>query len=120
MQRGALRSALSLRASEGRIRLFDDFGLTAPSTKTAVRRLAAWGGESGAPIRGRVLIVEEAPSPELVLSVRNLRKVEVVSVRALHCYHVLQAGAVFLRQSSLAALSQKLQEPGNRQSGGAA
>ena len=107
MQRGALRSALSLAAGEGRVRVFDDFGLTRPSTRNALRKLGAWGAE------GRVLIVEEAPSDDLLLSIRNLQSVEVVSVTALHCYEVLKARTVLIRHAALEALSRKLSETGS-------
>ena len=108
MQRGALRSALSLCASEGRLRVFEDFGLERPSTKSLRGRLTEW--DSG---EGRVLIVETAPSDDLYLSARNLPSVEIVSVAALHCYEVLKAGTVLIRRSALAALSRKLAETGN-------
>lgn len=108
MQRGALRSALSLCASEGRIQVFEDFGLTAPSTRAVLRRLAEWDST-----QGRVLIVETAPSDDLYLSTRNLRSVDVVSVTALHCYEVLKAKTVLIRHTALAALSQKLVEDGS-------
>lgn len=105
MQRGALRSALSLRASEGQVRLFEDFGLEKPSTRAVLRALAEWRFE-----KGRALIVEASPSDHLYLSARNLRSVEVVSVTALHCYEVLKATTVFIRRSALGALSAKLAE----------
>lgn len=115
MQRGALRSALSLTAGEGRLRIFEDFGLEGPSTRAVLRRLDEW--EAGwNPKNGRVLIVETAPSDELYLSTRNLSAVEVVSVTALHCYEVLKARTVLIRRSALAALTEKLSEAG---SGGA-
>lgn len=113
MQRGALRSALSLCAGEGRLRIFEDFGLDGPSTRAVARRLREW--DSGwKPGKGRVLIVETAPSDDLYLSTRNLPKVEVVSVPALHCYEVLKANIVLIRRSALAALSEKLSEAGSR------
>ena len=109
MQRGALRSALSLSAGEGRLKVFEDFGLERPSTKAVARRLAEWvaGWDSAG---GRVLIVEKSPSDDLFLSARNLSSVEVVSVAALHCYEVLKARTVLIRRSALEALSAKLAE----------
>ena len=109
MQRGALRSALSLCASEGRLRIFEDFDLEGPSTRAVLRRLGEWDSAGG-----RVLIVETAPSDDLYLSTRNLPSVEVISVTALHCYEVLKAKTVLIRRSALAALSEKLSEAGSR------
>ena len=112
MQRGALRSALSLCASEGRLRVFEDFSLEGPSTRAVVRRLGEWDANGG-----RVLIVETAPSDELYLSTRNLPTVEVVSVKALHCYEVLKAKTVLIRRSALAPLTEKLSEAGSSEAG---
>ena len=109
MQRGALRSALSLRADEGRVRLYDEIALEAPSTRTLVGRLAEWNVGPG-----RVLLVEADPADELWLSARNLQRVELVSVAALHTYDVLKAGVVLIRRASLGALSAKLAEAGGR------
>ncbi len=109
MQRGALRSALSLRAGEGRVRLYDDIPLDVPSTRGLVRRLAEWSVGAG-----RILLVEAAPSDELWLSARNLQKVELVTVAGLHTYDVLKAGVILIRRSSLEALSAKLAEAGGR------
>ncbi len=109
MQRGALRSALSVCASEGRLRIFEDFGLAGPSTRAVLRRLGEWDLTDG-----RVLIVETAPSDDLYLSTRNLPTIEVVSVAAVHCYEVLKAKTVLIRRSALAALSDKLSEAGGR------
>jgi large subunit ribosomal protein L4 len=109
MQRGALRSALSVCASEGRLRIFEDFGLAGPSTRAVLRRLGEWDLTDG-----RVLIVETAPSDDLYLSTRNLPTIEVVSVAAVHCYEVLKAKTVLIRRSALAALSEKLSEAGGR------
>jgi large subunit ribosomal protein L4 len=118
MQRGALRSALSLRAGEGRLRIFEDFGLDGPSTRAVLRRLheweSVWNPEDRTSKNQRVLIVEAAPSDDLYLSTRNLSRVEVVSVTALHCYEVLKANTVLIRRSALAALSEKLSEAGSR------
>ena len=113
MQRGALRSALSLCASEGRVRIFEDFGLAGPSTRAVLRRLGEWDSGWNSK-KARVLIVETAPSDDLYLSTRNLQSVEVVSVNALHCYEVLKAKTVLIRRSALAALSAKLSETGSR------
>ena len=50
----ALRSALSDRASEGKVVVVDDWGFGAPKTKDAKAALAALG------LEGRVLVVVES------------------------------------------------------------
>lgn len=102
MQRGAIRSALSLRASEGQVRVYDEIELDRPSTKTLVNRLGEWEIAEG-----RVLIVEETPSANLYLSARNVSRLEVSSVAALHCYHILRARTLLVRRSALDALAGK-------------
>lgn len=113
MQRGAVRSALSLRASEGQVRVYDEIELARPSTKTLLNRLGEWEVAVG----GRVLIVEEAPSANLYLSARNVSRLEVSSVAALHCYHILRARTLLVRRSALEALAEK---SGEREEAGAA
>lgn len=102
MQRGAIRSALSLRAGGGQVRVYDEIELARPSTKTLLHRLAEWEVAGG-----RVLIVEEAPSADLYLSARNVSRLEVSSVAALHCYHILRARTLLVRRSALDALADK-------------
>jgi len=106
MQRGAIRSALSLRAGEGQVRVYGEIELARPSTKTLLNRLGEWEIADG-----RVLIVEEAPSADLYLSARNVSRLEVSSVAALHCYHILRARTLLVRRSALDALAEKSGEP---------
>ncbi len=109
MQRGAGRSALSLRASAGAVRVVRDLAFERPSTRDLAKRIERWGlGER------RVLIVDESPSRELELSARNLRRVEVASVGRLHCYDILKADAVVIRDAAIEALSRKYRETGGR------
>lgn len=109
MQRGAVRSALSLRASEGAVRVYEEIELDRPSTKQLLGRLNEWGVPGG-----RVLLVEESPGANLVLSARNVPGLEVLSVAALHCYHLLKARTLLVRRSALPSLEQKLDhEPGH-------
>lgn len=103
MQRGAVRSALSLRASEGAVRVYDEIELDRPSTKRLLRRLDEWGVPEG-----RVLLVEEAPGANLILSARNVPRLEVLSVAALHCYHLLKARTLLVRRAALPVLERKL------------
>lgn len=103
MQRGAVRSALSLRASEGAVRVYGEIELDRPSTKRLLRRLDDWGVPEG-----RVLLVEEAPEANLILSARNVPRLEVLSVAALHCYHLLKARTLLVRRAALPVLERKL------------
>ncbi len=102
VQRGALRSALSLRADEGALVLVTGFPLESPSTKKFRAQL------DELKFTKRVLIVDVKPSRELVLSARNLPGVEVRSVAALHTYDVLAARHIALSEEAAARLEEKL------------
>ncbi len=102
VQRGALRSALSLQVSEGAVLVINDFDIEKPSTK----RLRAQLDELGA--TKRTLLVDVKPNRELLLSARNLPGVEVRSVAALHTYEVLAARHVFLSEDAATHLEQRL------------
>ena len=102
VQRGALRSALSLRVSQGAVLVINDFDIEKPSSK----RLRAQLDELGA--TKRTLLVDVKPNRELLLSARNLPGVEVRSVAALHTYEVLAARHVFLSEDAATHLEQRL------------
>ena len=102
VQRGALRSALSLRVSQGAVLVINDFDIEKPSS----RRLRAQLDELGA--TKRTLLVDVKPNRELLLSARNLPGVEVRSVAALRTYEVLAARHVFLSEDAATHLEQRL------------
>lgn len=103
VQRGALRSALSLRVKEDAVSVATGLELSKPSTKTLKTKLEALGVLSG-----RVLVVDDKPSEALYLSARNLPKVEVRSVAALHTYDVLAARKIVLSERAASMLEEKL------------
>lgn len=103
VQRGALRSALSLRVKEDAVSVATGLDPEAPSTKTLKSRLEALGV-----FPGRVLVVDERPSEALYLSARNLPKVEVRSVASLHTYDVLAARRIVLSEAAAQKLEEKL------------
>ncbi len=102
VQKGALRSALSLQVSQGVVLVINDFDIEKPSTK----RLRAQLDELGA--TKRTLLVDVKPNRELLLSARNLPGVEVRSVAALHTYEVLAARHVLLSEDAATHLEQRL------------
>ena len=83
MVRLALRSALSDRASEGKVVVVDGGTFQAPRTKDAVAALAALG------IEGRVLVVAERSDENTWKSFANLPQVHVLSPGELNAYDVL-------------------------------
>jgi large subunit ribosomal protein L4 len=79
----ALRSALSDRAGEGRVVVVDGWGLDKPSTKAALKALAALG------VDGRVLVVVGRDDAAAALSFRNLPEVQLIAPGELNAYDVL-------------------------------
>ena len=84
MIRLALASALSDRNSSGHVVVIDSWGLTAPSTKDALKALTALG------VEGRVMVVV-SPSEEIAIkSFRNVPEVQLTLVGELNAYDVLR------------------------------
>jgi large subunit ribosomal protein L4 len=107
----ALRSALTVRAQEGAVRIVELPELEAPETKRAIKMLEQWEAS------GKVLLVlgQESVSDELYKSFRNLPS--VMSVAAPTPYHVLTADTVVIARSALDAMS-GAQAHGEDQEGG--
>jgi large subunit ribosomal protein L4 len=79
----ALRSALSDRASEGKVVVVDSWGFETPKTKDAKAALEALG------IDGTALVVVGRDDAAAALSFRNLPKVQVIGPGELNAYDVL-------------------------------
>ena len=83
MVKAALRSALSDRASEGKIVVVDSWGFESPKTKDAKAALDALG------ITGTALVVVGRDNAAAALSFRNLPKVQIIGPGELNAYDVL-------------------------------
>lgn len=83
MIKAALRSALSDRATEGKVIVVDSYGIDAPKTKDAKALLAALDTS------GSVLVVVGRDDANAALSFRNLPNVQVISPGELNTYDVL-------------------------------
>lgn len=103
VQRGALRSALSLRVKEGSLTIVNGLAMERPSTKTLKGQLEQLGVAPD-----RVLVIDQKPSEALYLSARNLKRVEVRSVLALQTYDVLAARHIVLSEEAAASLEERL------------
>ena len=95
MVRLAVRSALSDRASSGRVVVVGDWGFEAPKTREAVTALDALSTE------GRVLIVAERTDVNTWRSFANLGRVHVVSPGELNAYDVLVSDWVIFTKRTL-------------------
>ena len=94
MIRLALKSALSDRAASGRV-LVIDWGLDAPSTKSALAALTANG------VEGRVLAVLRPEDDAVWKSLRNLEDVHVCGAAELNAYDVLVSDWIVFTSDTL-------------------
>jgi large subunit ribosomal protein L4 len=95
MVRLALASALSDRRADGKVVVLDDWGLDAPSTRTAVEILGKVG------VEGRVLAVLTRDDEVVWKSLRNLPDVHVLTTDQLNAYDVLVSDWVVFTKASL-------------------
>lgn len=95
MIRLALASALSDRNNADRIVVVDSWGMSAPSTKDAIKTLAALG------ITGRVMVVVTPNDIVAIKSFRNLPEVQLTLVGELNAYDVLCNDWVVFSKDSL-------------------
>jgi len=95
MKRLALRSALSDRASEGKVLVVDSWAFEAPRTRDAVAALSAIGAE------GKVLVVLDRDDHAAWKSFRNLGTVHALSSSELNTYDVLVCDVVVFTKDNL-------------------
>jgi large subunit ribosomal protein L4 len=96
MKRLALRGALTAKLEDDQIRVLDTFGLEAIKTRDLVGVLTALAVHEG-----RVLIVSPGRDEKLLLSARNLPKVEVILANSLNVLELLRADTVLIEQPAL-------------------
>src|SRR3954471_14884171 len=90
MIRLALRSALSDRASEGKVLVVDEWSFDVPRTKDAIEALAALGLRTKGERDERVLIVIDPTDEATWKSFRNLgARVQLVTPNELNTYDIL-------------------------------
>lgn len=98
MRRGALRSALSVKASEGQIVVVDKFAFDAPKTKAAAQALSAIGAGRSA----LVLLPEKNETARK--SVNNLPTAKTLNARYLNVRDVLGYETLVLPLAALDVL----------------
>ena len=100
-RKAALRAALTQHARRGSLAAIEVAALgDAPSTKTAVSFLAAWGGE-------RPLLVVVLPGEDVVAkSFRNLEKTLVLEVAELEVTALVWARSVLLTEGALSRVQE--------------
>jgi large subunit ribosomal protein L4 len=102
----ALRSALSDRASAGKVVVVDDWSFEAPKTKDAKATLAALG------LEGRVLLVVDRADAATALSFRNLPDVQLIAPGELNAYDVLCNDWIVFSKTNLPGAADATREDG--------
>lgn len=100
----ALRSALLSKFRDGEIVVTDSFGLSEPKTRVMAGLLAECGLEEGG------LVVLEGMDENVLLSARNLKRVEVVQAREVNAYHLLRHRNVVITEDALATVKERTHE----------
>jgi large subunit ribosomal protein L4 len=101
MYRAGMASILSQLAREDRLRVIDQFKLDAPKTKLLAQKVKSLGFEE-------LLVITDEIDDNLRLSSRNLRNVEVMSVRNANPVALVRYPNVVLTKAALAKLEELL------------
>jgi large subunit ribosomal protein L4 len=104
MVRAALRSALSDRAGEGRVKVVDSWGIDEPRTKQAIVVLESLGLRPKGERAPRVLIVLDRTEHAVWKSFRNLgTRIQIVLPDELNPYDILVNDWIVFSQATLDA-----------------
>jgi len=99
LKRLAFRSALTVKGTQGQVKVVDDFDFEKPSTKSFHKVIEACG------LKGqKVLFVTAENAPVLVKSSRNLPKVNATHLGSLGTYELVRADAVLFTRQALDSL----------------
>lgn len=101
-KRNALRSALSVRASEERLVVLDSFELEAPKTKALAGRLSGLG------VQGKALLVDGRDNRNLTLASRNNPALKTVDALGVNVYDVLDRTYLVVSEEALERLVEVL------------
>lgn len=100
MRRLALRSALSVKATEGKITVVDAFELAEPKTRLMVQLLRGLGIEDSA------LVLLPAPNDLISRSLNNLPWAKVILARNLNLYDIFTHDQLIIERSALESLEE--------------
>ena len=95
----ARKSALTYKARENAILVIEDFTFDAPRTKNVVEMVNNLKLSDK-----KLLLILKESDKNVYLSARNLKRVNVQPVTGVNTYSVLNAGALVLTESALAAI----------------
>jgi len=99
MRRLARKSALSLKAKEGQIRIVEDFSMDGPKTKTMMSVLKALDLASG-----KTLLLLPKPDANVVKSGRNIPGLHIAQADKASTYDFVNTQVLLIQKSALEAL----------------
>lgn len=102
MRRLARKSALSIKADAGAIKIVDDFTFNEPKTRKVVEILEALSIEKDK----KVLLLTKETDMMVYKSVRNMPKVKVLEANKPNTYQILNADIVLIQQGALSVLQE--------------
>jgi len=102
VRRGALCSALSMKAQEGMLKVMDTIEISAPKTKLMVAFLKALGIEKTA------LILLAHDKPNVQLAARNLPHVKVLRIEGVNTYDLLAYDYLICGKEDLMNLQERV------------
>ena len=105
MRRLALRSALSQKATEGRVRVIDGFAIQEPRTKEAADLMEAIGFDD------TTLVVLPAPNLVVTRSFENLSGVKIILARNLNIRDLFSHTYLLLAKDCLDLLEESFSRP---------
>ncbi len=98
IKKAALRSALSLRASEGKLVVLDNFS-TDGKTKSVATAVKALGGN-------KTLIVDAKTNDKLARGARNLASSQWLAPEGINVYDIMRHDTLVLTQAAVAAVTE--------------
>ncbi len=101
MKRLALCGALTSKLADGAVKIVDALGIEEPRTRDLVGIIDLLGMAGG-----RVLIVAPGTDDVLILSARNLPRVEVIRADSLNVVSLVNADAVLIEQEALQKMAE--------------
>jgi large subunit ribosomal protein L4 len=101
VRKAALRSALALRARDGKLLILQGWTPEGPKTKTAAAVLAKLG-------LGKALVVDAAANVALAKSLRNLDGADFLAAEGLNVYDILKHEALVLTAETAKRLEASL------------
>jgi len=102
MKRKALRQALTLAATEGRISIIEAIEVKDGKVATLNKVLSKLGTKS------RTVLVNDVKDENLILASRNIQKLEVLTTKQLNVYTIMNADSIVISKNALEAINEWL------------